>query len=82
MSYLFTHISEGWPPEVVAKRIMQEYPDDLRMRISHENHVVIVPLRHVPLSGAVLFDHDAGPAFRHLVRALDTLGRIPSARRA
>ena len=34
--YLIEKITEGWTPEQVAGRLPLEYPDDLRMRISHE----------------------------------------------
>jgi len=34
--YVIDKITDGWTPEVVAGRLPLEYPDDLRMRISHE----------------------------------------------
>ena len=35
-SYVFDKITEGWTPEQVAGRLPLDYPDDLKMRISHE----------------------------------------------
>jgi len=34
--YLFDKIPEGWSPEQIAGRLPLDYPDDPRMRISHE----------------------------------------------
>ena len=35
-AYLFDKLASGWTPEEVVGRLPLEYPDDLRMRISHE----------------------------------------------
>ena len=35
-TYLFDKLSIGWTPEEIAGRLPLAYPDDLRMRISHE----------------------------------------------
>ena len=35
-AYLFDKLGSGWTPEEVAGRLPLEYPDDPRMRISHE----------------------------------------------
>ena len=48
----------------------------------HEKHFLGAFLGCVALSGAVLLDGSAGPAFRHVVGVLETPGRIASARRA
>jgi len=34
--YLIEKLTEGWTPEEVAGRLPMDYPDDRRMRISHE----------------------------------------------
>jgi len=35
-NYVFDKVPAGWTPEQVAGRLPAEYPDDARMRISHE----------------------------------------------
>jgi len=35
-AYIRIHIQEGWSPEQVAGRLLVDFPDDTRMRVSHE----------------------------------------------
>jgi IS30 family transposase len=35
-SYVFDHVTEGWTPETVAGRLPLAFPEDIKMRISHE----------------------------------------------
>jgi IS30 family transposase len=44
--YVFTNLRQQWSPEEIAKRLPNEYPDNITMRISHESiytYIYILP---------------------------------------
>lgn len=45
-SYVYEKLGIGWSPEEIAKRMRLEYPEDIKMRVSHETiyrHIYCLP---------------------------------------